>query len=52
MIKLHINDRSNKSYILAQKFCHPRLSALTLELYMSICKNGFWPQVPLLFGVS
>ena len=27
-MKLHKNDRSNKSCILAEKFCHLRLSAL------------------------
>ena len=33
MMKLHKNDRSNKSSTLAQKFCHLRLSALGLGLY-------------------
>ena len=27
MMKLHKNDQSNKSFLLAQKFCHLRLSA-------------------------
>ena len=36
MMKLHKNDRSNKSCILALKFCHPRLSALALGLYTCI----------------
>ena len=33
LMKLHKNDQSNKSSILAQKFCHLRLSALALGLY-------------------
>ena len=32
-MKRHKNDRSNKSSILAQKFCHLRLSALGVGLY-------------------
>ena len=38
MINLHNNDRSNKSSILPEKFCHPRLSALVLGLYT--CTNS------------
>ena len=36
MMKLHKNDRSNKTFILAQKFCHPELSALAQRLYRYI----------------
>ena len=36
IMKLHKNDQSNKSSILAEKFCHPRLSALALGLYTCI----------------
>ena len=36
MMKLHKNDQSKKSSILAEKFCHLRLSALALGLYTCI----------------
>ena len=32
-MKLDKNDQSNKSFLLAYKFCHLRLSALALGLY-------------------
>ena len=35
-MKLHKNDRSNKSSILAYKFCHLRLTALALGLYIHV----------------
>ena len=38
MIKLHNNDRSNKSSILDKKSCHLRLSALALGLCIKSCK--------------
>ena len=36
MIKRHKYDRSNKSSILAKKYCHLRLSALAVGLYTCI----------------
>ena len=35
-MKIHKNDRSSKTCILAKEFCHPRLSALAQGLYTCI----------------